>query len=290
MTGHGEARREGDGFEIHIEVRSVNNRFLRTVTKISEEVAPLQACLEDLVRQKVLRGTVFLTVRFLLTRRTECFQVDEAVLRNYYTRLNALALELNTQERIEIKDLLLLPGAIQTEEHLHPELSRYRDVALQALLDAIDRMNAMRLKEGQFLHDEFTKRSVVLAGHLGKVRTLAATSVGEYQQRLEDRVRQLLANHEISLAPEDIIKEVAILAERSDIAEEIARMESHLRQFGECLTSEEAVGRKLEFLLQEMFREANTMASKSVHAEMNRVLVDMKTELDRLKEQVQNIE
>lgn len=289
MTGHGESRREGDGFEIHVEVRAVNNRFLRVVTKISDELAGLQATIEELVRKKAHRGTVFVTIRLNPTRRSGFYHVDEEVLRSYHERLNVLSEELDGDRTISIRDLLLLPGAMQTEDSLadHPEFGR---LTREALAESLDQLNTMRKTEGEHLETEFHERTAFLGKALKRITDLASVAVNEYQQRLEERVRQLLAKHEITLNPEDIIKEVAILSDRSDISEEISRMASHLKQFEESLSANDPIGRKLEFLLQEMFREANTMASKSIHTEMNRILVEYRSELDRLKEQVQNVE
>ena len=148
----------------------------------------------------------------------------------------------------------------------------------------------MRAKEGEFLHKEFQARQDLLGKLLNKVKELAPKAISEYQKRLEERLRQLLDQLDVKLSSEDVIKEVALVAERSDISEEISRMSSHLIQFEETLEAEGAVGRKLEFILQEMFREANTMASKSIHADLNRVVVDFKSELDKFKEQVLNVE
>lgn len=289
MTGHGQARRDGDGFEILVEVRSVNNRFLRIVSKIPEELSHLQANLEDQLRTRIQRGTVFLTLRLTPTRRTEFFQIDEEVIKSYHARLDALARELGTGEEILVKDLVSLPGAVQTEETLS-DSDEFLGCAHNGLEEAVTGLNEMRKREGAHLHDEFKARHELLGKLLARIKNLAADATVEYQQRLEDRVRRLLTNHEINLSPQDLIKEVAVVAERSDISEEISRMDSHLSQFDETLAGDGPAGRKLEFLVQEMFREANTMASKSIHPELNRIVVDYKSELDRLKEQVQNVE
>ncbi len=290
MTGHGEAKAQGDGFEMDIEVRSVNNRFLRIVTKIADEIAYLQPELEEVIRQRASRGTIFLTVRLASNRMSEFYEVNEELVRKYFTKLQSLAHELHTGEEILLKDLLLLPGSILAKEDVLAEKEVVLKTALRGLGEALDQLNAMRDHEGAIIHREFRERWRLLSDLLEKIKTLAPQAIVEYQQRLEERVGQMLTNHEISLSPEDIIKEVALLAERSDISEEITRMRSHLEQFEQCLNSGGAVGRKLEFILQEMFREANTKASKSIHSGINRILVDFKTELDRLKEQVQNVE
>lgn len=291
MTGHGEARADGPGFEIHVDVRSVNNRYLRIVTKLPEEIVHLQAELEEVVRVQINRGTVFVSVRFRPTRRSDFYSLDEEILKSYYTRLNVLASELQSRETITLKDLLLVPGVIQTDEGATPEQEEtVVALAKRALATALESVNAMRAREGGNLEKEFRERWRVLGLCLDRIGELAPEAMVEYRKRLEERIAQLLSGHDITLDSDDLVKEVAIMAERSDISEEIARMRSHLDQFQEALDSEGAVGRKLEFIVQEMFREANTMGSKSIHPALNRMLVDFKTDLDRLKEQAQNIE
>ena len=290
MTGHGESRRNGAEFELAIEVRSVNHRFLRIVTKISDEVAFLQSRLEAEVRKRIARGSVFITVRFNPTSSADYYDVDEEVLRMYFGRLTSLAKELDTGERIQLSDLILLPGVVKTNENESVNRETLEQEALSCLGEALDGLNGMREREGENLLKEFHSRRKFLAEFLDRVRKLAPAGIREYSKRLEERLNQALAKHQVTLAPEDLIKEVALLADRSDISEEIARLASHLDQLHESLESKDPVGRKLEFLLQEMFREANTMASKSIYPELNQALVECKTELDRLKEQVQNVE
>jgi uncharacterized protein (TIGR00255 family) len=238
----------------------------------------------------VARGTISLAVRFTPTRSADFYEIDTAVLRKYFYQMKALSHELQEEESLALKDLLVLPGVVLAKESVPADKDVLLKAALAGLARALDQLEAMREEEGVNLQRDFLERRKLMAERLERVKALAPGALVDYQKRLEERVRQLLSNHEISLSPEDIIKEVAIVAERSDISEEIARMESHLEQFQGCLVAGGALGRKLEFLIQEMFRESNTMASKSLHPEMNRILVDIKTELDRLKEQVQNIE
>jgi len=292
MTGYGEVRITGDAFELMIETKSVNNRFLKVSTKISEEVAYLQYDLEETVRRQVERGSVFLTVHFRPTRLSDLYDIDEAVLRKYRDRLKALRRSLGHRgdDEIHLKDLLLLPGVIHSEENVILDKKVVLPVALKGLDKALRDMIAMRDREGKNLHKHFKARGKYLQQILAQVAKHAPDSVENYQNRLLERVNRLLADRDVTLNPQDLLKEVAILAERSDITEEIERMQSHLDQFEESLEASEPVGRKLEFLIQEMFRESNTMGSKSISPELSRDLVEMKAEVDRLKEQIQNVE
>jgi uncharacterized protein (TIGR00255 family) len=291
MTGYGEVRITGDGFELMIETKSVNNRFLKVSSKISEEISYLQNDLEEEVRRHVERGSVFLSVHFRPTRFTDLYDIDEGVLRKYRDRLKVIRRTLgHHDDEVHLKDLLLLPGVIHTEENVILAKKVVLPVALKGLEKALRAMIAMREREGRNLHRHFKARGKFLQELLARVAKHAPHSVESYQNRLLERVNRLLAVRDLTLNPQDLLKEVAILAERSDITEEIERLQSHLEQFGESLEAGEPVGRKLEFLIQEMFRESNTMASKSISPELSRDLVDIKAEVDRLKEQIQNVE
>ena len=290
MTGYGDATLEGKSFLISVEVKSVNNRFLKIVSKIPDEVSYIQNEMEDLIRKAILRGSIFLTVRFEPTRYVDMYEIDEEVLKKYLTTLNKIKEDLHTDERILIKDLLLLPGVIHTEEALILGKEEVLPIALEALGRAIAQLLKMRADEGARMEDEFRRRSQSLFALVDDVKKHAPEALGEYHQKLEERVNMLLSQKGVALSAVDLLKEVAILAERSDITEEVTRMDSHLRQFVSSLDVPQAVGRKLEFLVQEMVRESNTMGAKSYGSELNKSIMEMKTEVDRLKEQVMNVE
>lgn len=290
MTGYGEATLEGKNFVISIELKSVNNRFLKVSAKVPEEVAYLQNDLEEHLRRSVLRGSIYLNVRFEPTRSADLYDIDEEVLKKYVKSLNKLAEDLKSKEVVFLKDLLLLPGVVRTEEALVLGKEDVLPVALRALADATRKMTKMRELEGSRLDEEFRARSQTLFSVLAKVRDEAPRALAEYHQKLEERVNGLLGPAGVALAPQDLLKEVAILAERSDICEEIQRFDSHLRQFVETLEEPRAVGRKLEFIVQELFRESNTMSAKSSSTLLNQSIVELKADVDRLKEQVVNVE
>jgi len=290
MTGYGEATAEGKNFSLAVELKSVNNRFLKVVAKIPEEVSFIQYELEEEIRKAVVRGSIFLTVRFVPTRIEDLYEINEAVLRKYVAKLMALKAELGSNEEIRLQDLLLAPGAIRTEEELVLGKAEVLPVAVKAMTEALAKLIRMRAKEGSHLEAELRSRSALLARHLEEVKKQAPRALEEYQLRLEERINELLSQKGVSLAKEDLLKEAAILAERSDIAEEIQRLESHLVQFDHTLDEGQSVGRKLEFIVQEMFRESNTMGAKSTNSTLNQRIVEIKTEVDRLKEQVVNVE
>ena len=290
MTGYGQATREGKDFVLSIEVKSVNNRFLKIAGKIAEEVSYLQNELEEQIRKVVVRGSISFTLHFEPTRYDNLYEIDEGVLKKYLQSLNRIKKDLELEEDIHLRDLLLLPGVIHTEEALILGKDIVLPVALGSMDAALQDLLRMRAREGAALTEEFRKRSVVLRDLLEKVKKEAPLAVEEYHTKLEDRVNHLLKDRGVKLTPEDLLAEVAILAERSDITEEIARFDSHLEQFSSTLDSTQPCGRKLEFIVQELFRESNTMGAKSSNTVLNRSIVEIKAEVDRLKEQVVNVE
>ncbi len=290
MTGYGAVRLAGEGFELYVEVRSINNRFFKVTSKISEEISFLQSEMEEEIRRQVERGSINLVVRFHPTRFTDLYEIDEAVLRKYLSRIRKLRLLFGAGMDLQPRDLLLLPGVVRTEESVVLGKEVVLPVALGGLRRALRAMHRMREREGRNLLKGFRGRARLLRRLLEKVAAGAPGALMEYRDRLQSRVDRLLADKDLALPPHDLFKEIAILAERSDITEEIERLRSHFDQFDETLGDAFPVGRKLEFLIQEMLREANTMASKSISADLNRHLVEIKAEVDRLKEQIQNVE
>jgi uncharacterized protein (TIGR00255 family) len=295
MTGYGEAVVEASDFVLGVDVRTVNNRFLKVSSKIPEEIGYLQNDLEEAVRARLERGSVFFTVRFEPTRYSDLYYVDEEVIRKYVESIRKLGADIGASPgdgagTVHIQDLLLLPGAIRTEETLVLGKDKVLPAALTAIHRALDAVLAMRQAEGRSLTQDLRERRERLSRHLELIKAAAPRALEEHFHRIEDKVRKLLGDQQAALSPSDVLKEAAILAERSDICEEIARMESHLEQFSEALESGEPVGRKLEFIVQEMLRESNTMGAKVANSELNRHIVEIKAEVDRLKEQVVNIE
>jgi uncharacterized protein (TIGR00255 family) len=290
MTGHGDASVLDKDFELTVEVRSVNSRYLRVSCKVAEAIGFVQMSIEEEVKRRLSRGSVFVSVNFNPVSAADYFNIDEQVLTKYFLQLKELSQDLQTGEEIHLRDLLALPGVAQADEGRVPDRDRVQGIVMQCLSNALDRLNQMRQQEGGNLHADFSQRQDIMQVLLKTIEGSAPDWTRDYQKRVQDRIQKIVAEQDLSLSMDDLVKEVGILAERCDIVEEIARMHSHLVLFGEALEADGAVGRKMEFILQEMFREANTMASKSVNADLNRAVVEFKAELDRLKEQVQNIE
>jgi len=290
MTGYGDATVERADFALAIELRSFNNRFLKLSSKIPEEVGYLQTDLEGAVRKRLLRGSVFFSVRFEPRRLADLYEVNADVVRKYVASIRELGAALGASREVRLEQVLLLPGAIRTEEGLVIGKDQVLPSALAAMDVALEKVIAMRDAEGRNLTNELRQRHGVLRGWLETIKQEAPRALEEHFRKVEEKMNKLLGQERAAFSPQDVLREAAILAERSDIAEEIARLESHLEQFVETLDQEGPVGRKLEFIVQEMLRESNTMGAKVASGDLSRHVVEVKSEIDRLKEQVLNIE
>ena len=290
MTGYGDAVSETPEFVLGIDIKAVNNRFLKISSKISDEVSFLQVDLDEAVRKRLARGSIFFTLRFQPTTFSDLYQVNEDVVKKYVDTVKKLREELGSTEDVRLQDILTLPGAIKADDSVIPERAEVLPIALETMENALAKMIEMREHEGGNLREELRVRYENVGSLMGEVKKAAPQALEEHFRKLEERTRALLGEQKAGLDEGGVLREAALLAERSDIREEIARMDSHLEQFSETMESTEPVGRKLEFICQEMFRESNTMGSKAPGSEVGRSVVEIKAEVDRLKEQVLNVE
>ncbi|MBI4577229.1 MAG: YicC family protein [Planctomycetes bacterium] len=290
MTGFGSASYEDAELRGRVEVRSVNNRFFKLNTKVPDLLYPSLHEVEALVKSRLERGTIYLSIYVDLLAPPLEYVLDRRAIAAYRRELDAIQQELRIPGEVGIGVLAVLPGAVRParEEALDGEgiWERLRPVAGEAL----DALQAMRGREGGRVRDEVLLRCETIREGLRAVEARLPAVVREYQERLHRRVQALLAGVETKLAPEDLAREVALYADKSDVSEELQRLRSHVDEVVAACEGPEAAGRRLEFIVQEMFREANTMASKSGDSELVRHVLGIKSEVDRIKEQTQNIE
>ena len=292
MTGFGAASREVDGSWYGVEVRSVNNKFLKTVVRLPEELAAIETEIETTIAKKVRRGSVMVTVRFVPGGEQIASSINLDVARRMVSELHdAMPESLRERSSIDLSTLLLVP-AITEPTGVDRMVETARPILMELLDESCRHLLEMRVREGEAVRSE-------LADFGGRMRTLldaisqrAPQVIELYRDRLHQRIESLLAEVGTNLEEGDLVREVAIFAERSDIAEEILRLGGHIDQFYDLLATEsgEPVGRTLDFLTQEMLREANTIASKSADAEITRAVVEIKGLIDRIKEQAANVE
>jgi uncharacterized protein (TIGR00255 family) len=292
MTGYGEASYQSDALHLAIELRAVNNRYLKVTLRASEPYNLLEAEFEKVIRRIIRRGTIQVHLRCQRPLSPQDFQVNAIALQSYVRQVRELAgaLGLPDQGQTLLGQVLALPGVVPEPAtasfHMEEEWPRIEQVLNQAL----DRLQAMRQEEGRAMAQELMQMRDHIAVQLGHIRERVPRVAVLYRDRLFERVRNLLGELDVQIDRSDLIKEVAIFAERSDIAEEVVRLASHLDQFQEIIAEPESAGRKLEFLTQEMFRETNTIGSKGSDVEISRHVVEIKGTLEKIRELVQNIE
>jgi uncharacterized protein (TIGR00255 family) len=292
MTGFGSATADAEGCRFSVEIKSVNNRFFKATVRLPEELSTLETELETAVAKRLGRGSVMVLVRFVPGGSVAAVEVNPDAARTALTALMAaLPAELRDRATVDLGALLAVPGVLRTDgveklvEMARPVLTRLVD-------EACDRVLAMRTREGESIYRELLKFGEAIRTALGSVGERAPLATSAYQERLRTRMNSLLAEVGATAAEQDLLREVAVFAERSDVAEEVARLTGHLHQFEQVISPKHAepAGRTLDFLSQEMLREANTIASKSQDVEIARRVVEMKTAIDRIKEQAANAE
>jgi uncharacterized protein (TIGR00255 family) len=289
MTGFGEATLEESGQVFHAELRSFNQRYLKTTLHLPEDFAFLEADVDRLLRQRLARGSVTLRLHVRDVGPPTTIKLNTAAVQAYVAQLRA-GLGDDPRVSIDLATLLTLPGVCQMQELSAAERERRWTLLARLTNELLDQLTAMRASEGQALAADLAAHCDAIARSLAAIRQRAPVVLTEYRDRLRIRVEALLAGSNVSLAQEDLLKEVSIYAERSDISEELSRLADHVEQFRTLMAAREPAGRKLEFIAQEMLREANTMGAKTGDAAIAREIIEIKSAVDRLKEQVANAE
>jgi uncharacterized protein (TIGR00255 family) len=289
MTGFGDAVAEKEGTHYAVEIRSLNNRFFKAVIKLPDVVSGLEPELETLLREQLGRGSV----TYILKMRTEsaeaAYKINIPALKAYVDQLQAIK-GFNGDIKMDLGALLSLPGVCQEPRDETDEIERHGPMIRELAIKAILKLNGMRQREGESLFNDLMKHAKAISTNLAEIQKRAPFVIDEYHKRLAQRVNQLVSKAELQIHAGDLYKEVAVFAERADISEEIQRLTSHLDAFESACRTGEHPGRKLDFITQEMLREANTIASKANDAQIARHIVEIKGAIDRLKEQVQNVE
>lgn len=288
MTGYGESRHQDDRQSVSVEVRTVNNRHLKVIVRATEPYNTLEADLERLVRESLRRGTVQLQIRVDRPRRSEDYRINEVALTSYRQSLQAL--QGPNDPPVDLNALLSLPGVV---EDRRPSADDPRDdwPTLSAVVArALQKLQAARAEEGRVMAAELLTLGKAIADRLTEIADRGPDVVVSYQKRLVERVQALVQGQGVTVEPKDLIREVAILSERADIAEEIVRLRAHLGQYIDVIHEPESAGRKLEFVVQEMGRETNTIGSKANDIEISRNVVEIKGFLEKIRELIQNVE
>ena len=291
MTGFGESHTQQDGLAVAVEIRTINNRFFKLTVRASEGYASLDALVEAVVREAIHRGTIQVNIRVDRRRSPDDYKIDANVLEGYRRQLVELARKWqceNTEPSLEA--LLPLPGVVDDASGVAIDATADWPVIENTLKAAMENLGRMRTDEGRAMAADLTANCRLIAESLGQIERRAPLVVEAYRNRLFERRKRTLADLGAQLEPSDVIREVGLFTDRSDISEEIVRLRSHLDQFRETMELPESSGRKLDFLTQEMFRETNTIGSKANDVEIARHVIEIKTAVERIREMIQNIE
>lgn len=288
MTGHGEALCRAGKLSVGAEIRTVNNRYLKTTIRLSDGMGALESRVDELIKAKINRGSVYVQVRVEREPTADDFQVNTVVLNSYRDQLKQSFPGWGDDATPEL--LLRLPGVIKTAIDASLEAEDAWPLIETAISQSLERLQQMRLKEGAEMAQDLHSNCTKIAAELAEIESRAPLVVSSYQTRLTERMNQLLAEHEVKIEPQDLVREVGLFADRCDISEEIVRLKSHLKQFDSIISGKTSEGKKLDFVTQEMFRETNTIGSKANDSEIARHVIEIKTLIERIREMVQNVE
>jgi uncharacterized protein (TIGR00255 family) len=287
MTGAGAATVEHETGRYAVELRSVNNRFLKTSVRSQGSVSAADRVVEEQLKGRIARGHVSGHVRFTPTASSAVASIDDEAFRASAARLAALA-EAHGTGPVQVADVLRIPGVLG-EVAADPD-DAGRAALCEAVRAAVDELVASRRREGELMAAELGALLASIRAAVGEIGARAADVPTAYRERLTARLNDLLEGTDVRFEPDQLAREVALLADRSDVREEIARLEAHVQHAEEVLDAGGAVGRRLDFLVQEMNREANTIGAKAVDLGISHRVVDLKSDVERLREQVQNLE
>lgn len=290
MTGHGEGQCRRNSTSVSVELRTVNNRYLKISTRTPEGYNALDSQIEGMVRKCIRRGTIQVTVRVDRELTAEDFRLNEAVISGYRQQLEAIYDELHINDSIHLEALLSLPGVVDERSSHSAEAQQEWPLVEEALIQALDGLSKMREEEGKAMAADLSENCQAIATELDAIEKQAPKVTAGYEKRLTERLNQMLAEFDVRIDASDVVREVGMFADRADISEEAVRLRSHLEQFDSVMSAGDSVGRKLDFLSQEMFRETNTIGSKANDAEIARHVIEIKSAIERMREMIQNVE
>lgn len=292
MTGYGDATLDADGVHYFVELRSLNNKYFKASLRLPEDLQPLEPEIDAELRRRLVRGTITLIAKVSVVGESAAMMIDHAALDRYIEQLHQSPHVASGQVKFDAAALLALPGVLKSEADDSERVERARTAMKTLLAEACRRLLEMRAREGEALAEDLRLHLKVVRDRLDEVKQLAPQMVADYEERLRTRIESMMEQVGASVEPPDLVRELASFAERSDVAEEVQRLSTHLDQFESLIASADgrSIGRTMDFLAQEMLREANTIASKASDARIARDIVEVKGAIDRIKEQVQNVE
>lgn len=288
MTGFGKAELLKDEVKTAVEISSVNNRFCEIQFRLPKFLTSLEPQIKEVILKTITRGKINYTLSWEESLPPSTYvKLNQEAADVYHSVFRELKEKYNLSGEIRVQDFINLPDLMKMEREEY-DLKKAWETVKEVTQVALHEFNQMRRREGQGLSLDLRSRILKLDETLSEIEKLSAVNVQEYQKRLRNRISELLQEHELD--DQRLAQEVAFMAERSDVTEECIRLRSHNQQFLSALDEEISVGKRLTFLLQEMNREANTVGAKAGHASISAKVIFLKEEIEKLREQVQNIE
>lgn len=288
MTGYGRGECQDENkFSWVVEMRSVNHRFLDTFIRLPKPWLMLEDKIKSYIKGKIIRGRIDVFISQSHDSFPVDIKIDKTMATNYYEKLMELKEEVGFDGPISLSLLSLVPDIFSLEEEV-PKEQELWDTLQPALEEALKNLVAMRAIEGQNLWKDVSMRLDAIKANVDTINDRAETVPGEYRERLMEHVKKL--SSEIYLDKERLETEVVLFAEKSSITEELVRLKSHIAQMEELVDERDSVGKKMDFIVQEMLREANTIASKSSDYKISKEVIDIKSQIEKIREQTQNIE
>lgn len=289
MTGYGRGEVCSHGITAVTEIRSVNSRFLEIATRLPHSLTLRENDVKEIVRKRITRGKINLAITITHENQEDIpLRINRPAAKAYYHLLTELRKAVKIRSQVSLEHLLQFPDILEPQES-DPSGGREWSIAEEALMKAVEDLQTMRLREGEELKSDLMARVHVMARLVDEIEHASKKHVPEEHARLRERVQQLLADQS-SVDEGRLELELALLADKLDVTEECVRFRSHNKFFLDAMSNDDSVGRKLNFLLQEMNREANTIGSKSFDAEIAHKVIAIKEELEKIREQLQNIE
>lgn len=288
MTGYGRAKHEFDSREYIIDIKSVNNRYNDISIKIPRSISFLEEKVKQKLTNAVSRGKVEVYITFNnYSEKGKNIRINSELAKKYINELKQLSLETGVNENINMQEILKLPDVLNIQLEQEAEEIIWKELEI-TLTDAINSFIIMREKEGQKIKEDLENRITFIETRIKNISEISGTLVNDYIQKLEKRIHEILPNN--SVDESRLAQEVVIYSDKCSIEEEITRLKSHILQFTDLLNSHIANGKKIDFLIQEMNRETNTIGSKANNLQITNYVIDIKTELENIREQIQNVE
>jgi uncharacterized protein (TIGR00255 family) len=289
MTGFGHGNASGEKFSVSVELKTVNNRFLDVNLRLSSELQPYEAALKKGISDTLSRGRVDVFIQYEKTSKVD-YELNKPLITGYLAALKELKTEFELEGEPDLNFVARLPNAIQTSKEEPGE--EFSNGLNSALASALKDLAEMRAVEGVGIKNDLQSLLAAIEGEMPKIESESGNVAAEYQERLQKRIEKLLSKSEsqIELDQARLAQEVAYLSDKSDISEEISRLKSHIEQFDGIIEEDGAIGKRLDFLTQELNREANTIASKTQNLIVKEAALKIKGEIEKIREQVQNVE